>query len=62
MLEITACLAHGDRYGPGAIEHGMEVLRAGIGIPENLRSQRSRIVRAPKLVCSRSTFRMKVST
>src|SRR5882762_3873558 len=38
------------------------VLLAGIGIPENLRRRRSRILRAPQLACSRFTFRMKFST
>ena len=38
------------------------VLLAGIGIPENLRSKRSRIFRAPQLACSRFTFTIKFST
>src|SRR5260370_42122594 len=38
------------------------VLLAGILIPENLRIRRSRILRAPQLVCSRLTFRIKFST
>jgi hypothetical protein len=38
------------------------VLLAGIGIPENLRMRRSRILRAPQLMCSRFTCKMKFST
>src|SRR6266403_57307 len=34
------------------------VILAGMGMPENLRIRRSRILRAPQLACSRFTFRM----
>ena len=37
-------------------------LLAGMGIPENRRSKRSRTLRAPQLGCSCFTFKMKFST
>jgi len=47
------------RSGAGILRRpAAMVLLAGIGMPENRRISRSRILRAPQLACSRFTFRM----